>query len=175
MHNTAQMEQFHIAYTLAIVAACGFNHSSPVVDDHSVDLDVFTIYPFNSDFPKLKSDPRVALQLKSTSSLKQLKIKDGIISFVLKRKNYDDLRAQGYQAPRYLIILDLPKQPSKWLVHKKKFMALKKHCYWLSLKDLPEKKQENITVHIPTDQRFTTKVLTQMLEKARTGESYVQK
>ena len=174
MHNTVQMEQFHIAYTLAMVATCGFNHSTPVVDDHSVDLDVFTTYKFNPNSPEKKSDPRVALQLKSTSSL-NISVKNGIGSFVLKRKNYDDLRAQGYQAPRYLIILDLPKSSGKWLAHKKKFMALKKHCYWLSLKGLEEKNANNITVKFPIKQRFTTHVLTQMIEKARTGESYEQK
>ena len=115
----------------------------------------------------------MALQLKSTSSLK-INVKNGTGSFVLKRKNYDDLRAQGYQAPRYLIILDLPKSSGKWLVHKKKFMALKKHCYWLSLKGLKQKNKNKITVHFPIKQRFTTHVLIQMLEKARTGESYEQ-
>lgn len=169
MHITQQMEEFNIAYIQAMIATCGFNYSAPKVDNHSVDIEAHTLFPYDPKQPQATVDPRVCFQLKATSGLK---FKNSEATFRLKKKNYDDLRRTGYQFPRYLLVLDLPASPTQWLCHKKKFMSLKRHCYWLSLANFPEKENKNnVTVHIPITQRFTIDTLTMMLEKARTGES----
>ncbi|MCK3656416.1 hypothetical protein A4G19_13865 [Pasteurellaceae bacterium Macca] len=169
MHITQQMEEFNIAYIQAMIAVCGFNYSPPKVDDHSVDIEAHTLFPYDPKKPQAVIDPRVCFQLKSTSGLK---FENGKAAFNLKKKNYDDLRRMGYQFPRYLLVLDLPPSPTQWLCHKKKFMALKRHCYWLSLANFPNKKNKNsVTVHILATQRLTLDTLTKMLEKARTRES----
>lgn len=163
---TQQMEQFNIAYVLAITANAGFNHATPVVDDHSVDIAISAEFPTEKG---KRSDPEIKLQLKSEGDLH---IEDGVISYKLKKKNYDDLR-KNCANPRYLIVCDLPKKPGQWLAHKKKFMTLKRHCYWVSLKNFPEKRNKSsVTLKIPESQRFTTDVLIQMIECARVGETY---
>lgn len=163
---TKQMEQFNIAYVLAITARAGFNHSVPVVDDHSIDLAISAEFPTEKG---KRSDPEIKLQLKSEGNIQ---IKNGIVSYTLKKKNYDDLR-KNCANPRYLIVCDLPKKPSQWLSHKKKFMTLKRHCYWISLKDFPAiSNKSSVTLKIPVNQRFTTDVLIQMIECARVGATY---
>ncbi len=116
---TQQMEQFNIAYVLAITANAGFNHATPVVDDHSVDIAISAEFPTEKG---KRSDPEIKLQLKSEGDLH---IENGVVSYKLKKKNYDDLR-KNCANPRYLIVCDLPKKPGQWLAHKKKFMTLKK-------------------------------------------------
>lgn len=166
LNKTQQMEQFNIAYILAIVARAGFNHSTPIVDDHSIDICISAEFP--SEQGK-RSDPEIKLQLKSEGNVK---IKNGIITYRLKKKNYEDLR-KPCANPRYLIICDLPKRTTQWLCHKRKFMTLKKHCYWLSLKNFPERKNKSsITLEIPETQRLTVEDLTKMIEYARTGATY---
>lgn len=172
MHITTQKEHFSIAYIQAMVATCGFNYNTPKIDDHSVDMEVFTTYPYNPEQSHLITDPRICLQLKATE---RLEFKNGVASFSLSKKNYDDLRAMGYQNPRYLIILDLPKSTAQWLKHKKKFMALKNHFYWVSLANLANSKNRTkVNITVPINQRLTTETLIKMLEKARTGERYEQ-
>lgn len=166
LSHTQQMEQFSIAYVLAITANAGFNHATPVVDDHSVDLAISAEFPTEKG---KRSDPEIKLQLKSEGDLR---IKNGVVSYTLKKKNYDDLR-KNCANPRYLIVCDLPKKPSQWLSHKKRFMSLKRHCYWVSLKNSPEtSNKSSVTLKIPARQRFTTDVLIQMIEYARVGATY---
>lgn len=100
---TQQMEQFNIAYVLAITANAGFNHATPVVDDHSVDIAISAEFPTEKG---KRSDPEIKLQLKSEGDLH---IENGVVSYKLKKKNYDDLR-KNCANPRYLIVCDLPKK-----------------------------------------------------------------
>ena len=46
MYITQQKEQFSLAYVLAVAAQAGVNHTTPVVDDESVDIiDMTTVLP----------------------------------------------------------------------------------------------------------------------------------
>lgn len=100
---TQQMEQFNIAYVLAITAKAGFNHAVPAVDDHSVDLAISAEFPTEKG---KRSDPEIKLQLKSEGNIQ---IRNGMVSYTLKKKNYDDLR-KNCANPRYLVVCDLPKK-----------------------------------------------------------------
>lgn len=160
---TQQMEQFNIAYVLAITANAGFNHAVPVVDNHSVDLAISAEFPTEKG---KRSDPEIKLQLKSK---RDLHIKNGLVSYKLKKKNYDDL-TKNCANPRYLIVCDLPKKTTQWLSHEKKFMTLKRHCYWVSLTGFPSTtNRSSVTITFPENQRFTTDVLIKMIEYARVG------
>lgn len=67
MFKTNKKEQFSISYVCALAAQLGFNHSVPVVDDESVDIEFIGNYS-KSD-PTIKAwNPHLEVQLKCTKN-----------------------------------------------------------------------------------------------------------
>lgn len=162
MYGTKMKEQFNIAYVCAMAAQAGLNHNHPSVDDDSVDITLS-----GSAFPGKVRNPHIDLQLKCTS---QNLISGQVIKFPLKKKNYDDLRGDNLIHPRLLVVLLVSPDKDKWIEHHPEYMSLHRHCYWLSMKDFPDTKNENqVTVDIPIAQRLTTRILLQLMDKASNG------
>lgn len=152
-------EQFNVAYVCAIAAQAGLNSSPPIVDDDSVDLTLM-----GRGYKGKVRNPQIQLQLKCTS---QNLISGSVIKFPLPKKNYDDLRGDDVVCPRYLVVLLVPEDEEAWVQHNDEYISLHNQCYWVSIKDLPERPNlTSVTVEIPLTQRLTTNNLRKLLVDA---------
>lgn len=162
MDPDKQKEQFSIAYMYALGAHAGLNPGSFIVDDDSIDL----LFQGKGYKAKVRN-PQIQLQLKCTSSAN---VGDGVLKYVLKKKNYDDLRGGDVVVPRYLAVLVVPNNTDDWLIHRGEYMSLYKACYWYSLRMLPESTNTtSVTVSIPLEQRLTTTSLLELVDAPSKG------
>jgi hypothetical protein len=159
MFVTHQKEQFNIAYVGSLAAQAGINTNSPVVDNDSVDITLmgkgFTGGTYRN--------PHVDLQLKCTHAPTFV---NNSISYALKRKNYDDLRATDLIYPKYLAVLVVDPDIENWSSYSQEGLLLKGHCYWASIKGAPDIDQEHISVHVPLSQVLTSKEVIRILQAA---------
>ena len=112
--------------------------------------------------------PRLDLQLKCTA--RKLLREDGL-RFPLKRKNYDELRGEGFLVPRILVVVTVPVQVPDWLLQSEEELALR-HCgYWLSLREAPEKRTgTSVTVRIPRENILSIEALARIMKGIADGE-----
>lgn len=164
MDISAQKEQFSYAYLQAIAAQAGLNYSKDAVDDDSIDIRL-SGKGFSGG---LIRNPTIEVQLKCTS---QDVIKDNVIKYPLKLKNYNDLRGVDVAAPRYLMVLVVPDNIGNWTHHLDNAMVLFNNCYWASLRFEPESKNTtNVTVEISLEQKVTAESLVRLMELASKGK-----
>jgi len=166
MDEKKQMEEFQYAYVAALAAHAGLNRGDLRVDDDSVDV-LFTAaasVPLTGIF----TSPQIQLQLKCTKSAK---IAAGVLTFDLKVKNYNDLRAKTL-APRYLAVMVVPPVLNDWITYAPGTIGLQNECYWLSLAGLPATSNTStIAVKIPLVNRLTTSALFTMINAASDGKT----
>lgn len=156
--STDQEEALSRAYAAAVAAGAGYVTAVPDLDRDSIDV------CFSAGGAVR---PNIHAQLKSTINLRP---SGGELKYVLKRKNYDDLRAPT-QVPRILVVLALPKLQKSWLSITLQRLVLKRCAYWVSLRgkaELPVK-QQTVTISIPDTNIFDVDALTGLMEKARHG------
>jgi hypothetical protein len=147
MHEDEQKQQYTMAYVRAVAAAAGFSATRPDVDDDSVDL----IIGQTGGRGMLRS-PQLHVQVKGTSIEQASTIE---ISQLIKRKNYDDLRAENLVNPKLLISVVVPKDPLDWLQQSEQELILRQCGYWMSLrKREPTENTSGITVKLPRTQIF---------------------
>ena len=148
------------AYVLAVAGAAGFTTAEHDFDRSGTDL----LLEGGGDF-----SPMLALQLKATISLRPLQATDGAqFSFQLKSGNYEWLR-RPTQAPRLLVVLDLPSQEADWITVGTEELVLRRCAYWLNLNGYPESTRVRPTVHIPKSQVFDVPGLKSLMEQSRNG------
>lgn len=159
MHSNLIKEQFNKAFVRAISAQAGFQCSEPEVDIHSEDLLVH-----GHGFDGVYENPSISFQLKATS---RKIIKNGMIKFSLKRKNYNDLIKVNVINPRYLAVMLLPNERSHWLEHGFMSSVIRRECYWFSLQGMsPLKSAESITINIPLKNKLNANVINSLLSQA---------
>lgn len=74
---------------------------------------------------------------------------NGLYSYSIKAKNYNELRSVKTGAPQLLIVLFLPNDPGQWLENDEERLVARRCAYWLSLRGAPEIDQASKTVYIP--------------------------
>lgn len=159
-------EQFNVAYIDAIAAKVGLKHLRADVDDDSVDVTLE-----GRNYTGKLRNPQIQLQLKCTSR-SVVSISDNCIKFSLKKKNYDDLRADNVLSPRYLVVMIVPEDISNWVIHHEDCMALHHSCYWISIKNHPDSDNTStITINVPLTQKLTSEKLALLMQAASNGES----
>lgn len=166
MDEKKQMEEFQYAYVAALAAHAGLNRGDLRVDDDSVDV----LFTASSSVPLtgLLKSPQIQLQLKCT---KNAKIVAGVLTFDLKVKNYNDLRART-MAPRYLAIMVVPPALSDWITYAPGTIGLQNECYWLSLAGLPATSNTStVAIKIPLANRLTNSTLFTMIDAASDGKT----
>lgn len=159
MYVTHQKERFNIAYVGSLVAQAGINTNNPIVDNDSVDITLIG----RGFTGGVYCNPHVDLQLKCTHAPS---ITSNSISYSLRRKNYDDLRATDLIHPRYLAVLVVDPDASKWASYSPDGLLLQGHCYWASIKGKPAVDQDKITVHVPLSQVLTSQEVMRLLQAA---------
>lgn len=151
-------EAFSRAYVAAVSAGAGYATAEMDYDRDSVDLEIRAGGSMR---------PALDIQLKATINLGEPS--KGEYRFPLKRKNYDDLRAQTC-IPRILVLLDLPRSQGDWLSITLEQLILRRCAYWASLAGLPEtENKESVTISIPVKNRFDVDALKELMERARNG------
>lgn len=138
MPLTTQQEQFSLAYVHSITSAAGYGLEEIRVDVDSVDLTIVQ-YGEGESYPQIEG---LRVQLKCTYA--HPPSADGL-HFPLKAKNYDDLRRECMN-PRILVVLYVPNDVSRWLIHEKDSLSLYHSAYWLSLRGRPRRDTETVTV-----------------------------
>lgn len=159
MDENQQKELFSYAYVRAVASVAGYGVHRPEPDDDSVDLVVSARGPLGS-----YRSPRLDMQVKCTA---QDCLTEQEVRFPLKRKNYDDLRGEGFLVPRILLVMTVPAAVESWLSQTEEEMILR-HCgYWLSLRDAPASDNtQSITVSIPRRNMFGVGALRSLMESA---------
>jgi Domain of unknown function (DUF4365) len=153
-----RQEALSRAYAAVIAAGAGYATYAPDFDRDSIDLG------FSAGG---RMRPNLHVQLKATINLRKA---GDHFKFLLKKKNYDDLRAPT-QVPRVLVVLALPKKEEGWLNVSVKQLVVKRCAYWLSLRDSPELPdgQQSITVALPAANTFDVDGLRRLMEQATHG------
>ena len=163
MHIDLQKEQFSLAYLHAVATVAGFALSDPRVDEDSIDITVSA-----SGRGQAPRRPKLDVQLKCTSS--HMLYEDGI-HFRLERKNYDELRVDGEEAPivsHILVVLLVPENCADWMLHTEQELILRHCAYWCSLKGMPpipKDTQDKITVLLPRRQVLTPDALNDIMQR----------
>ena len=155
-----QKERFSLLYVKALATRAGFVTSVPELDRDSVDLRIQAGGPHR---------PALDLQLKATTDLGEPHA--GFRPFRLTIKNYSDLRVET-QTPRLLVVLELPKDESRWMTVTTEELILRRRAYWLSLQQGHEEVvgQQTATVRIPEGNVFDVEALRTLMERSRSGE-----
>ena len=154
-----QKERFSLLYVKALATRAGFVTSVPELDRDSVDLRIQAGGPHR---------PTLDLQLKATTDLGEPHA--GFLPFRLTIKNYSDLRVET-QTPRLLVVLELPKDESRWMTVTTEELILRRRAYWLSLQRHEEVVgQQTTTVRIPEGNVFDVEALRTLMERSRSGE-----
>lgn len=156
--------ELSIAYLHTICAKCGFTLSEPRIDNDSVDVFVNANGKISDE--SILHSPMIHVQLKATTDWE---LKGDSISFFLKEKNYEDLRANCV-VPKLLIILCLPESESDWVSHSPDELILRKCAYWTSLKGFPKSTTVSGGATVYLKEMFTPDLLIDTLLKISKDE-----
>jgi len=163
MDPNQQKEQFSDAFIHAAAAAAGFATSKPSVDDDSIDWMIHQTGGKGS----IRS-PRLELQLKCTGAPD---IEAAHLRFDLNVKNYRELIPEDLMVPRILVLVVVPQDAESWLHMTEESLILRNCAYWISLRGLPPKENENtVVVRLPRVQRFDADALSSMMNRIGAGE-----
>ena len=92
-------------------------------------------------------------------------------SFNLKMGQYNRLRETRLAAPRILVVLYLPPDPSEWLRHSEESLIAKRCAYWASLRGAPASRNDvSQTVYIPRNQVLSVDALTAIMTRCSRDE-----
>lgn len=107
-------------------------------------------------FPDGGSQTEVDIKVQLKATVKNPAVVAGAWSYFVKGvARYDDLRSAALSLPRILVVLFLPGDPTKWLVHTEDALSLQRCAYWVSLRGAPPSTNETgETVYLPRTQRF---------------------
>ena len=158
MTEADQKEALSRVYAKAIAAHAGYDALEYDLDRDGIDLRIQAGGAMR---------PAIELQLKATVNLARRD--DGCFHFRLKRRNYDLLR-DATQTPRLLLVLDLPKEKSRWLTISEDELILRRRAYWLNLEgDQETNNLSSVTVQIPRKNVFDVENLHSLMEQSREG------
>lgn len=161
MDPNIQKSRFQVAFIQALAAQAGIKAEEPRVDDDSIDL---TLTGYNTTGIGLRS-PSIQVQLKCTAQ----EFRHGnVIKYDLSIKNYNDLRGHDVTLPRYLFVLEVPKDPKRWITHTKSDQMLLSHsCYWVSIANMPATtNKSSVTIDVPLEQKVTQTSLKHLMHLA---------
>ncbi len=146
------------AYVQAVAAGAGYVVATMDFDRDGIDVEIKAGGAMR---------PSIGLQLKATINLGEPAA--GVFRFPLRRRNYDLLRLPT-QAPRLLVVLDLPRDETQWLTVTAESLILRRSAFWASLTGAPETDNEaTVTVSIHSDHRLDTDSLRALMDQSRTG------
>jgi len=153
-----QKEALSRVYVRAVAARAGYVTTDRDFDRDGVDLGIEAGGNMR---------PKLDVQMKATENLGAPKGEH--FHFPLKAGNYDKLRIDT-QTPRILVVLDLPKDSSRWMTVTEESLVLRRRAFWLNLRGCDEKSnQSSVTVQIPCGNLFNVDSLHCLMQQSRNG------
>jgi hypothetical protein len=154
---------FSTAYVRSLAHAAGYftQDANRDRDGDGVDLEIFS-----RDVHGTVRSPSLHLQLKATAD----KLTGDPFPFDLEVKNYDELISTGLQVPRILVVVQVPKQQSKWSKCSPSQLVLRRCAYWVSLRGRsPTTNSATIRVSIPRQQILDATAIDAIMTRIRSG------
>jgi hypothetical protein len=155
MDLNTQKEQFSVAFVHAVASVAGVKIIRAEVDDDSIDVGLERTGG---------CAPKLDLQLKCTAEPIPIA---GDISFVLKMKNYNDLR-RPTMAPRWLVVMFVPITIPHWLEipGPPNDTILRRCAWWKNLAGEPDiDNTTNVTVPLPRQNLFTPEAIVARMDQ----------
>lgn len=167
MTETRRMEDLSIAYLSAIAAQASVDFDIIRHDEDSVDCMLKQVVHLD-DGRKFRASLHV--QLKSTASKNLYSIGENVVTYKLKKKNYDDLRKLGTNEI-ILCLLVLPKESDKaWVECTDDELLLHGRMYWCSLRNKPDATQKDrVPVELPKSQFLDSDTLASLIVQVAGG------
>ena len=167
MIKAKRQEELSISYLHAVCSVQGISMEIQRHDDDGIDVMLHQEKSIDrQDVPKYRV--QISVQLKSTSS--NFTESDTFLSYPLKKKNYDDLRAPA-STKAFLFLFIMPKDEKHWVSHSIDELLIRKCMYWVDLNDLPDSKNKNtVSVQIPKVQIVSPDLLDELLTQVAEEE-----
>ena len=155
-------EFFSEAYIAAISAVAGFSFEYKKVDRNSIDVFITQRIDGNN-CPQIEE---LKIQLKCTYAHTP---QNGVLTYPLKIKNYNDLRQESLLIPRILVVVYTPNLPRiNWLQHNNNHLILKYEAFWVSLRGRGSV-TNTTTININLKQKFTVSSLQALMDSIANG------
>lgn len=162
MDPNRQKEEFSRAHVQAVAACAGFAHSTPSVDDDSVDMALHQAGGGGT----IRS-PRQDLQLKCTAAAMPA---SDVFPFSIKIRNHDDLREARVLVPRILVVVIVPPDPAEWLVHGPEELVSRRCAFWIGLRGrAPSEHETTQSAPLSRARPFTVQSLRSMMDRIGKG------
>lgn len=168
MTETRRKEDLSVAYLSAIAAQASVDFETLHHDEDSVDCMLKKVVVLEGGCQFRSS---LHVQLKSTASRNLYSIGENVITYQLKKKNYDDLRKLGTNEI-ILCLLVLPEESEKpWVECIDDELLLHGQMYWCSLRNKPDATQEGrVPVELPKDQFLDPNTLDALMLRVAGGD-----
>ncbi len=151
-------------FVRAIAAVCEFSISK-MDPDSGIDFTISAV--------DIKRQPKIDIQVKSSSVYED---RNDYIKYALKGKNFNDLRISKEEiiAPRFLVLVTVPKEPENWINLSHDGTQINYCSYWYNLMGRKEeiKDTSTKTIEIPKKQIFTPEVLNKMMVNLGNGVDF---
>ena len=145
-------------YVAAVAASAGYTLAKQDFDRDGVDVQIRAGGAMC---------PSLDIQLKASARLGEGREEE--FRYPLPCRNYDLLRKQTL-VPRILVVLDLPKEESRWVTISTEELVMKRCAYWANIKGFPEtSNKETVTIPINKQNSFNSDSLKELMNKTRTG------
>jgi len=159
MVETKRKEELSKSYLNAICAYVGVAMEVQAHDDDSIDVMLKKKMTRNDGSA---FEAQLGVQLKSTS--KCLTESANAVSYELKAKNYNDLKALS-TVQKLLFVLILPEEEKEWITHSVDELVIRRCMYWISLESYPNSDNtSSITVQIPKIQYLDAEALQRLMQ-----------
>jgi hypothetical protein len=160
-----QKQQLSVVYVHAVATLAGYTYQVQTVDEDSVDVQIGA--KGYVDDRSVICSPRIEIQLKATSSLE---LKPSYLSFPLRLKNYQELRATTL-IPRLLVVLVLPKNAAEWMETSEECMISRRCAYWASLLGMSDTSNTSkVSIRLPRSQQFNVAQLQGLMRRISSQE-----
>jgi len=111
--------------------------------------------------------PRLDLQVKATTRGHD----EDPLCIDLSLKNYDELRHEGYQVPRVLVVVEVPRDRASWVEVAPEQLVMRRCGYWASLRGHPDSEnQSTVRVKIPRERRWDVEAVAGLMDRVQKGE-----
>lgn len=160
-----RQEALSRAYVRAVAAMAGVICTEPE-QDYGVDLCLRRVRHRGNRHADAGS--QVDLQLRSTTKFVD---EENHFKYDLDVVTFDDLRLEGDNVPRFLVVLRLPAEEGSWLEQSIEQLILRRCAYWVSL--VAQKATSSTTttrITIPKSNVFSVEAIGQLLDSVRRKE-----
>jgi hypothetical protein len=153
------------AYVYAVAGRAGVNLSGPI-KDYGTDGTFRDVQ--RSDGRRFESGWSIDFQLKAS---KNCGLEESFVVFDLEADTYRQLltRRDNGAIPIVLILMALPKDVTKWLVHTEDVLELRHCCYWWRVEGDWSDNTASVRIRIPRTQQLNPESLVQLLKDLKDG------